>query len=722
MMNRRISCITLLMFIASISIAAPAITLPANFSWNHVPAQYAGKTLVIKHHFSPGYIDIRLPDNVTLKFSGGSLKGFRTLAGNNTTISAHNKPIFDQASRFTGTFINTAAMPEWFGAKGDDRSNDALAVDAAIRSFSIIRFTARYYIPNIIITIDKPTTFTGSDGAKLRGDGGNVGRFSVKNSLTVKNIHFDQFRFCFYFDHDKAIRGIHFHQNRFTGIEKPIFAPNNNLVQKLSKIGITGNHFTGCTAGIELFCHLIEVNISQNRFDNLGHKTLQKQANAIRLGNSAINYDTDLSIGDFTIAGNHIKNVFCGQYDGPEGYECHGIMVVGNRVQITGNHLENIYNGGIQGNPRIKTGSEGIYIKGNDCTISNNTLINAGFGEGAICVKGLNSGVVIKGNKISYISDLADHSQLITCYFRDTLKITGNTMESVAQNTTAIKLCNVTHMLSKAYVEENQIKSVKGYGFKIMNRFPGSAFNISLNGAINIQGDIIKEESSQPYAMMFRHNVMEIKDGFFIPSSRSNDVTFAGNKVKATGDTKINNLYNSARLVFNRFEIHSASWNPLFFAHHRSSFHNNEVHMYGAWRYVLMLNNEQSGEVIGNSFFLNPGSGSIERAVIFNTATVGLVFSFKDNRFTGNAGQGNTILVSVSNAGLKELTLSGNSAGKNAGVFLEVRSPLGHGSFINNNTACSNGFVSAESLKKIGRYHASGNNQLSDHQPVKQND
>ncbi|MFO7721698.1 MAG: hypothetical protein R6V49_00600 [Bacteroidales bacterium] len=720
-MKQIIFALLLLIATGSAAIAQP-VTLPPNFNWGSVPSQYAGKTLVIKYHFTPGSIDIRLPADVILKFDGGSLKGFRTLEGNKTSIVAPKTAIFDPGSKITGQFVNTVAMPEWFGARGDDRTNDAAAVAATISSFSNIRFTGKYFIPAIIIPIDKPSHFEGAPGATLRGDGGNIGRFSVKNSITVKALHFDQFRFCFYVDHDHLVEDIIFQGNRFTRIEKPIFAPNNNLVQKLKRVEISGNRFTDCTAGVELFCHLSQVRILNNRFLNLGHATLQKQANAIRLGNSALNNANDNTIGDFHIAENHITNVLCGQHDGAEGYECHGIMAIGNRVRIIGNHLENIYNGGVKGNARIKTGSEGIYVKGDHAYILDNTLINAGFGEGAICVKGLNSGIMIRGNTISYSSDLADHSQLITCYFRDTLEITGNILESVAMHTTAIKLCNVTDARSKAVVQENQIKGVKGYGFKIMNRFPGSAFIISMNAAINIQGDVIKEESSQPYALMFRENVMEVKDGFFIPSSRSNDVTFSGNKVKATGNTKINNLYNGARLVLNRFEIHSASWNPLFFAHHRSSFHNNEVMMYGAWRYVLMLNNEQSGEVNGNTFNLIPGSGSIERAVIFNTATAGLAFNFKDNRFTGNAAQANTILVSVSNAGLKELTLSGNGAGKNTGVFLEVRSPLQYGCFINNNTACRNGFVSPASLQNVQQYYSCGNNQLSEHEPEKQID
>jgi hypothetical protein len=63
----------------------------------------------------------------------------------------------------------------------------------------------------------------------------------------------------------------------------------------------------------------------------------------------------------------------------------------------------------------------------------------------------------------------------------------------------------------------------------------------------------LKEESSRQYKLVFRQDDVTVKDGFFIPSSRSNELLFEGNMVKVTGNKKINNLNTSARLEKNSF-------------------------------------------------------------------------------------------------------------------------------------------------------------------------
>jgi hypothetical protein len=54
---------------------------------------------------------------------------------------APDSRIFDHISSSPGTFINTVALPEWLGAKGDDRTYDAAADAAAVSAFENILFS-----------------------------------------------------------------------------------------------------------------------------------------------------------------------------------------------------------------------------------------------------------------------------------------------------------------------------------------------------------------------------------------------------------------------------------------------------------------------------------------------------------------------------------------------------------------------------------------------------
>lgn len=714
---QKITIALIVILLAAIGAPAQKITLPEDFDWKKIPAGYAGKTLKIKHHYNAHNINIILPDNITLLFIGGSLTNFSNLQANNTTINAEKIKIFDAGSTFSGTFINTVAAPEWFGAKGNNDANDSKAVETAIRYFGKVTFAGSYYIPGINITIDNPVELVGEAGAMVRGDGGNVGRFTVANSISVSNIHFTGFRFCFWFNHHDIIRDVRFSNNTFSNIENPIYTPNNNFEQKLFNVTVTNNTFNRCTAGVELFCYLRNVEISNNNFLDLGSPLLQKQSNAIRLGNSWFDYHTDKEIGDFRIFNNRIMNVFCGQYmKGREGYECHGILVIGNRVEINGNHIENVYNGGVAGNPRIKTGSEGIYVKANDCRIYNNTLINAGFGEGAISVKGTNTGIVIEKNVLKYTEDIADHSQLITCYYAGDLIIRGNVMESNASNTTGIKLCTSDKVLSNALVSDNKSWNVKGYGFKILNRFAGNEISIINNVNMDIDGEILKEESTQNYSLIFSENNLRLKNGVFMPSSRSNDLTFSGNSVSAMENTKINNLQNKTEIDNNIFNIYSSYPNPLFIDKHKSCFTNNKVNLNGAWKMVLMISGEEPGTIAGNTFNLKAGTGNIERVIFINTPTPGVAVALENNTFSGSESQKNAVMVCVANAGLHILTLDNNSADKNTGVFLDVISTVRYACFVNNQTKCTEGFLTERSLRFIEEYYSCSNSQLSDNE------
>ena len=202
----------------------------------------------------------------------------------------------------------------------------------------------------------------------------------------------------------------------------------------------------------------------------------------------------------------------------------------------------------------------------------------------------------------------------------------------------------------------------------------------------------------------------------FIPSSRSNDLTFSRNSVTAIENTKINNLQNNTEIDNNIFDIYSSYPNPLFIDKHKSCFTNNKVNLNGAWKMVLMISGEEPETVAGNTFNLKAGTGNIERVIFINTPTPGVAVALENNTFSGSESQKNAVMVCVANAGLHILTLDNNSADKNTGVFLDVISPVRYACFVNNHTKCTEGFLTERSLRFIEEHYSCSNSQLPDNE------
>lgn len=76
--------------------------------------------------------------------------------------------------------------------------------------------------------------------------------------------------------------------------------------------------------------------------------------------------------------------------------KANGIIVGANGVSITGNALENVTSG--RDERRGSDDTEGIYVKGDDITVSDNGLVDAGRTQAQITVKG--SHAFIEGNRI----------------------------------------------------------------------------------------------------------------------------------------------------------------------------------------------------------------------------------------------------------------------------------------------------------------------------------
>jgi len=119
---------------------------------------------VIRHEFNlndpEGKTPITVPDSCVFKFRRGCLKNGRII-GNHTQINAGSKRIFDLDLQLEGTWIINGVYPEWFGAKGDGKTDDTKAIQAAINSFPVVNLQSKTYLSNNVIVVGSGKTIIG---------------------------------------------------------------------------------------------------------------------------------------------------------------------------------------------------------------------------------------------------------------------------------------------------------------------------------------------------------------------------------------------------------------------------------------------------------------------------------------------------------------------------------------------------------------------------------
>ena len=85
----------------------------------------------IRYNFSLENASVTIPSGCVLKFTGGRIEG-GTLVGNNTKIDAPMEKIFATDVAFGGLWSIEGVFPEWFGAVGDNFTDDTLSIKSAI--------------------------------------------------------------------------------------------------------------------------------------------------------------------------------------------------------------------------------------------------------------------------------------------------------------------------------------------------------------------------------------------------------------------------------------------------------------------------------------------------------------------------------------------------------------------------------------------------------------
>ncbi len=110
-----------------------AIVIPSDIDWNNIPASYSDSIWEISYDYDLEGLAATIPENVVLKFTGGSLNNYTSISGVNTKIDTGSIKSFDGTGIFVGTWSLEEVYPEWYGAVGDGAYYDADTFNSAVR-------------------------------------------------------------------------------------------------------------------------------------------------------------------------------------------------------------------------------------------------------------------------------------------------------------------------------------------------------------------------------------------------------------------------------------------------------------------------------------------------------------------------------------------------------------------------------------------------------------
>lgn len=173
----------------------------------------ANSIYVIQHDYIL-QSDITIPANCVLQFDGGSISGSFSIIGQNTGIVAGLVQIFGVSTIFNGTWNVNELNIKWFGAKGDDSTNDTQAFKNCIESpavakrvYTVVLNHGVYLIDNTINIPNIGVNLTGVSREQMYYDetfkscikfvGENKDLFRIKGntrSVTIEKLSFKSYR------------------------------------------------------------------------------------------------------------------------------------------------------------------------------------------------------------------------------------------------------------------------------------------------------------------------------------------------------------------------------------------------------------------------------------------------------------------------------------------------------------------------------------------------
>lgn len=141
---------------------------------------------IIKYGFDLKGKRWAIPSNCILVFEGGFI-GNGVLVGNNTSVEASPYYIFDGNLSLEGTWNVTSAYPEWFGAKGDGKNDDRIAIQKCINSFDVTHFLNKSYLLNSLTDTSKGICINIPEFKTIEGEylGNAVSHSNKPNTLQL---------------------------------------------------------------------------------------------------------------------------------------------------------------------------------------------------------------------------------------------------------------------------------------------------------------------------------------------------------------------------------------------------------------------------------------------------------------------------------------------------------------------------------------------------------
>ncbi len=284
-----------------------------------------------------------------------------------------------------------------YGAIGDGIIDDSKAVitalfEAQTRNMTLYFPPGQYNLNNTSITVNTDLKIAGEpDGSsKLI----NPGALSCSGNVSLKDITVSDDKDIFIYMQPAGMVNLNIDHVMYTGnagSTRFVYCKSETSGVGIEKVEIVNCTISNTRYGIMLACPINSGLISGNIFDTIGDPAIFQGVAAIKLGYLQSHSDSARNI---TISNNRITNVAAGYSTTNDGRECQGILLLSDGgCVIENNYLENIVGG---------RDTEGIYCKAVDIKILNNTLINAGEGDGSIVNKRTSSenDVIISGNTI----------------------------------------------------------------------------------------------------------------------------------------------------------------------------------------------------------------------------------------------------------------------------------------------------------------------------------
>lgn len=183
---------------------------------------------------------------------------------------------------------------------------------------------------------------------------------------------------------------------------------------------------------------------------------------------------------NYAITGNTIDGV-----TNPTTSDTHGIIVYGERFEISGNSIANVSNVG-------KLNCEGIYTKGRFGTVARNTLVDAGYQQAAIAIKGVERGaegipgwgMLVTGNVLVNTRSLSQGYTVGIDVNAEDARVVGNYLEGFACAISG----NEGSDLDNVDVSDNDVIGTIGY-YAINWRAWGHYLSIRENRVRGITGN-----------------------------------------------------------------------------------------------------------------------------------------------------------------------------------------------------------------------------------------